>query len=112
MKCGFIFPEVKQLALISHDDIVRVLPQPQPVVHTTKSAGIFFCSISGENSLKIKLFRLFSQNLLQSRTFPKLVKVYAPAWFEIKSSLKFHRSTLIIFSSISHAKQLPFEDVK
>ena len=38
---GFIFPEVKELALISHDDIICVLPLPQPVAHTARLSVIF-----------------------------------------------------------------------
>ena len=31
MKDGFIFPKVEELTSISHNDIVCVLPLPQPV---------------------------------------------------------------------------------
>ena len=34
-------PEIEELALILHDDIVCVLPMPKPVAHTARLPGIF-----------------------------------------------------------------------
>ena len=36
VKDGFMFPEVEELALVSQDDIVCVLPVPQPIAKTTR----------------------------------------------------------------------------
>ena len=40
VKDGFIFPKI-ELASISHDDIICVLPIAKPVAHTTRLSGIF-----------------------------------------------------------------------
>ena len=41
VKDGVILPEVEELASISNDDIICVLPLPQPVAHIARLSEIF-----------------------------------------------------------------------
>ena len=41
VKDGFIFHKIEELASISHDGIVCVLPMPKPVVYTARLSGNF-----------------------------------------------------------------------
>ena len=58
VKDGFIFPEIKELASISHDDIVCVLPMPKPVAHTARLSGIFkfLCEVINNVVLTAQIF--------------------------------------------------------
>ena len=51
-----------------------------------------------------------SGNLLKLAHY--IVKVYAPSWFEIKSSSKLCEYPRILFQNLSHIDQLSFQDVK
>jgi len=67
-------------------------------------------------TLAIRLLALYTREESPSETLIKLVHyivlVYAPAWFEIKSSSKLHESPRILFQKISRINELLFEDVK
>lgn len=41
IKCGFIFPEVQDMASISEADIIKVLPPPEPLAQTKRLRGVF-----------------------------------------------------------------------
>ena len=43
LKNGFIFPEIEDIACVSANDIVRVLPQPKPAAQTKRpSSALYF----------------------------------------------------------------------
>ena len=50
-----------------------------------------------------------SENLIKLVYY--VVKVYAPSWFEIKSSSKLRESPRILFQNLLRIDQLSFEDV-
>ena len=67
-------------------------------------------------TLAIRLLCLYTRDNQPTVSLKKLVyfivQVYAPAWFEIKKSSKFHESPRLIFSTITRINNLPFDDVK
>ena len=67
-------------------------------------------------TLAIRLLALYTREKKPNETLKKLVcyiiKVYAPAWFEIKTSCKLHETPKILFNTISRLNKLPDEDVK
>ena len=66
-------------------------------------------------TLVIRLLALHTQEKKPNKTLKKpfsyIIKVYAFAWFEIKTSSKLHEAPKILFT-ISRLNQLPDEDVK
>ena len=67
-------------------------------------------------TLTIRILCVYSRETKPTPTLKQLVyfivQVYAPTWFEIKKSSKFHESPKILFDCIQRMKQLPFEDIK
>ena len=67
-------------------------------------------------TLAIRILCLYTRQLQPSLTLKKLVhyivKVYAPTWFRIKASSKFHNSPSILFTAIQNIRLIPFNDVK
>ncbi|XP_065673712.1 uncharacterized protein LOC136090757 [Hydra vulgaris] len=67
-------------------------------------------------TLAIRLLCLYTRDNEPTVSLKKLVyfivQVYAPAWFEIKKSSKFHESPRLIFSTVTRINNLPFDDVK
>ena len=67
-------------------------------------------------TLAIRILCVYSRETKPTPTLKQLVyfivQVYAPTWFEIKKSSKFHESPKILFDCIQRIKQLPFEDIK
>ena len=67
-------------------------------------------------TLAIRLLCLYTRDSSPIESLTKLlhyiVNVYAPAWFEIKASSKFHDAPRILFNSITRLNLLPFNDVK
>ena len=66
-------------------------------------------------TLAIRLLALYTREKKPNETLKKpvsyIIKVYAFAWFEIKTSSKLHEAPKILFT-ISRLNQLPDEDVK
>ena len=66
-------------------------------------------------TLAIRLLALYTREKKPNETLKKpvsyIIKVYAFAWFEIKTSSKLHEVPKILFT-ISRLNQLPDEDVK
>ena len=66
-------------------------------------------------TLAIRLFAVYTREESPSGNLNKLVhyilKVYAPSWFEIKSSSKLHESPRKLFQNLSRIDQLSFEDL-
>ena len=66
-------------------------------------------------TLAIPLLALYTQEKKPNETLKKpvsyTIKIYAFAWFEIKTSSKLHEGPKILFT-ISRLNQLPDEDVK
>ena len=66
-------------------------------------------------TLAIRILCVYSRETKPTPTLKQLVyfivQVYAPTWFEIKKSSKFHESPKILFHCIQRVKQLPFEDI-
>ena len=67
-------------------------------------------------TLAIRLLAVYTREESPSENLIKLVhyivKVYAPLWFEIKSSSKLHESPRTLFQNLSRIDQLSFEGVK
>jgi hypothetical protein len=67
-------------------------------------------------TLAIRLLCLYtrdnSPNMKLKKLVHYIVQVYAPAWFEIKTSSKLHDSPRILFSAINRLKLIQFDDVK
>ena len=66
-------------------------------------------------TLAIRSLALYTREKKPNKTLRKpvsyIIKVYAFAWFEIKTSSKLHEALKILFT-ISRLNQLPDEDVK
>ncbi|HKU33678.1 MAG TPA: hypothetical protein VJR22_07525 [Candidatus Nitrosotalea sp.] len=67
-------------------------------------------------TLAIRILCCYTRNTRPTVNLIKLVyyivRVYAPAWFEIKASSKLHDSPRLLFNVINRLQSLPFDDVK
>ena len=53
LKNGFVFPEIEDVASVSENDFVRVLPQPKPAAQTKRLSSVlnFALDLTCVNSL-------------------------------------------------------------
>jgi hypothetical protein len=67
-------------------------------------------------TLAIRILCLYTRDNKPTCNLKKLVhyivRVYAPAWFEIKMSSKLHESPPLLFDAIMRLNLLPYDDVK